>query len=70
MGFRAPAVGLLALLAVSSLLAAGEPTAPYLDPSRSVEERVGDLVSRMTLQERAAQLQDQAPAIPRLGIPA
>jgi beta-glucosidase len=70
MSFRAPAIGLLASLAVSPLLAAGEPAALYLDPSRTVEERVGDLVSRMTLQEKAAQLQDQAPAILRLGIPA
>ena len=69
MSFRAPAVGLLALLAVSPLLAAGS-TTPYLDPSRPVEERVADLVSRMTLQEKAAQLQDQAPGVPRLGIPA
>ena len=29
-----------------------------------------ELVSQMTLEEKAAQLRYQAPAIPRLGIPA
>ena len=43
---------------------------PYLDPSLPVEQRVNDLVSRMTLEEKASQMQDVAPAIPRLGIPA
>ncbi len=42
----------------------------YLDPNLSVELRVNDLVSRMTLEEKASQMQDVAPAIPRLGIPA
>jgi beta-glucosidase len=35
-----------------------------------VEQRVDDLVSRMTLEEKASQLVNQARAIPRLGIPA
>jgi len=43
---------------------------PFLDPSLSLEERVNDLVSRMTLQEKADQLLYTAPAIPRLGVPA
>jgi beta-glucosidase len=43
---------------------------PYLDPSLSVEQRVNDLVSRMSLEEKVSQMQDVAPAIPRLGIPA
>jgi beta-glucosidase len=42
----------------------------YLDPSASLEERVNDLVSRMTLEEKISQMQNNAPAIPRLGIPA
>jgi len=42
----------------------------FLNPSLSVEERVNDLVSWMTLQEKADQLLYTAPAIPRLGIPA
>ncbi len=43
-------------------------TLPYMDPSLSPEERAKDLVSRMTLEEKAAQMYDKAPAIPRLGI--
>jgi len=43
---------------------------PFRNTSLSIEERVNDLVSRMTLQEKADQLLYTAPAIPRLGIPA
>src|SRR5690348_17476352 len=46
------------------------PNAPYLDASLPIEQRVNDLVSRMTLEEKVSQMQDVAPAIPRLGIPA
>ena len=36
----------------------------------SPEQRAADLVSRMTLEEKAAQLGNDAPAIPRLNVPA
>ena len=39
------------------------------DPSRTARERAAALVSRMTLEEKAAQLGHTAPAIPRLGVP-
>jgi beta-glucosidase len=42
---------------------------PFRNPSLSIEDRVNDLVSRMTLKEKADQLVYTAPAIPRLGIP-
>lgn len=42
----------------------------YLDTSLSFEERARDLVSRMTLDEKASQLTYNAAAVPRLGIPA
>jgi beta-glucosidase len=42
---------------------------PFQNPAFSFEERVNDLVSRMTLKEKADQLLYSAPAIPRLGIP-
>jgi beta-glucosidase len=43
----------------------------YLNRAYSFEERAADLVSRMTLAEKASQMvSSQAPAIPRLGIPA
>lgn len=42
----------------------------YRDSSLPMEQRVKDLVSRMTLDEKAQQLVNTAPAIPRLGVPA
>jgi beta-glucosidase len=44
-------------------------SAPYLNPALPVEQRVNDLVSRMTLEEKVSQMMNSAPAIPRLGIP-
>ena len=42
---------------------------PYLDTSLSFEERAADLVSRMTLEEKALQtITTSAAAIPRLGV--
>jgi beta-glucosidase len=43
---------------------------PYWDPERPLKERVADLVSRMTVEEKIGQLVTDAPAIPRLGVPA
>ncbi len=42
----------------------------YLDPSRPIVERVQDLLSRLTLQEKIGQMCNTAQAIPRLNIPA
>ena len=41
---------------------------PYLNPALSIDTRVDDLVKRMTLAEKIAQMQNEAPAIPRLHI--
>ncbi|MCU7552286.1 glycoside hydrolase family 3 C-terminal domain-containing protein [Chitinophagaceae bacterium LB-8] len=41
---------------------------PYQNPKLSSEARAKDLISRLTLQEKASLMQDQSPAIPRLGI--
>ena len=47
-----------------------QPTQPtYLDPKASPADRAHDLVGRMTLDEKAQQLEDWATPIPRLGIP-
>ena len=43
---------------------------PYMNPSLSPEQRAADLVQRMTLEEKASQLVNQARAIPRLKVPA
>ena len=41
---------------------------PYQNPNLSSTERERDLISRLTLEEKASLMQDQSPAIPRLGI--
>jgi beta-glucosidase len=41
----------------------------YRDPDTPIAARVDDLVRHMTLEEKAAQMQNAAPGIPRLGIP-
>ena len=48
---------------------AGERPA-YLNPALPVDQRVDDLVSRLTVEEKAAQFSSTAPAIPRLQVPA
>jgi len=47
-----------------------KPLYPFLNTNLPVNERVDDLVSRMTLQEKVMQLFNQAPAIDRLNVPA
>ncbi|HYX10046.1 MAG TPA: glycoside hydrolase family 3 N-terminal domain-containing protein, partial [Bacteroidales bacterium] len=42
----------------------------YLDPSKTVDERVNDLISKMTVEEKISQLSYTSAAIPRLDIPA
>lgn len=43
---------------------------PMWNTSLSVEQRVNDVVSRLTLEEKVAQMLNATPAVPRLGIPA
>lgn len=51
-------------------LSAGPPAdAAFLNPDLPLAARVDDLVKRMTLDEKIGQLMDQAPEIPRLGVP-
>jgi beta-glucosidase len=59
--------GSIALFASTGVLAA-EPAA-YLDPTQPEDRRVSDLVSRLTLEEKASLMQNTTPGIPRLGIP-
>ncbi|MCL2647375.1 MAG: glycoside hydrolase family 3 C-terminal domain-containing protein [Phycisphaerales bacterium] len=46
------------------------PCYPFEDTSLSMDARAEDLVRRMTLEEKIGQLQMNAPAIERLGVPA
>jgi len=63
--------GVAVLLLTGRLLAQDVPPkdAKYLDPNQPIEVRVDDLISRMTLEEKASQLVNQARAIPRLQVP-
>lgn len=60
---------LLTCSLLMATLALSAQTLPYQDPSLSFEERAKDLVSRMTLEEKVAQMQNGAAPIDRLGIP-
>ena len=42
---------------------------PFYNPDFSVEERVEDIISRLTLEEKVQQLMHETPAIERLDIP-
>lgn len=48
---------------------AQDPGFLWLDNSLTIEERAEALVEAMTLEEKIAQMMDQAPAIPRLNVP-
>jgi beta-glucosidase len=43
--------------------------AGYMNPALPVKQRVDDLIGRMTLEEKVAQMRDHATPIPRLGVP-
>ena len=43
---------------------------PFQNPVLSIDARINDLVSRLTLEEKVGQMLNSAPAIDRLGIPA
>ncbi len=59
----------LSLLIIGSIGAKQQTTPRYLNTSLPLDQRVDDLVSRMTLEEKVSQMMNAAPAIPRLGIP-
>ncbi len=60
--------GCLLFLASGAIF--GQPGLVFRNPSLPIEKRVDDLVSRMTLEEKVLQMQNSAPTIDRLGIPA
>lgn len=57
------------LLVLFPLLFACNSPDPFMDPELPFEERVEDLISRMSLEEKISQLSEGSAAIPRLGIP-
>ena len=57
-------------IALFPSLALAQQPFPQQALNQSIEKRVTDLISRMTLEEKASQLLSQSPAVERLGIPA
>ncbi|HEX4037087.1 MAG TPA: glycoside hydrolase family 3 C-terminal domain-containing protein [Acidobacteriaceae bacterium] len=66
---------LLYALALAPIAASAQNTTeanqqfPWMNPGIPIDHRVDLLISRMTLEEKVGQMQDHAPAIPRLGVP-
>jgi beta-glucosidase len=58
---------LISLLVISASTF-GQNVLPFHNPAVPIEERISDLISRLTLQEKATQMMHDAPAIERLGI--
>ena len=65
-------VGFTSLLSARDAVGQVSPAVTYTfrDPSRTMDERVSDLVSHLTMEEKVSQMQNAAPAIPRMGVPA
>jgi beta-glucosidase len=63
---------LLIIMTLLPIMAAAQDykSFPMWNTSLPVEQRVNDVVSRLTLEEKVAQMLNAAPAISRLGIPA
>jgi len=62
--------GIICAISLLSLKPKKHYTYDFQNPELSVETRVNDLVSRLTLEEKVGQMLNSAPAIDRLGIPA
>ncbi len=71
-GRHGPILGTVALCAAMAwaTTAHAADAHPWLDTSARFETRAAALVAQMTLEEKAAQMQNAAPAIERLGVPA
>src|SRR5690349_473146 len=63
-------ISVFLLLAVIANTASTQSTPPYKNPNLPLEQRVDDLLSRLTLEEKVAQMGNATPAIERLSVPA
>lgn len=61
--------GFLLILLLVFSISYGQNTFPFQNSKLSQEERLNDLISRLTIKEKIEQLMSDAPAIDRLGIP-
>src|SRR5699024_3197244 len=60
-------IGLLLAGLATEAIAQDQPL--YLNPDKPNNERVDDLIQRMTFEEKVSQMQHESPAIPRLEVP-
>jgi len=65
-----PLVKAFIAVTIATAIGAVAQPLPFQNPALPTDQRVSDLVSRMTLEEKVSQMQNQAKAIPRLGVPA
>ncbi len=66
-----PVLLLLLSFTCAAQISGGQEAQPaWKNPALPLDQRVDDLVSRMTLEEKVSQMMDQAKGIDRLGIPA
>ena len=59
----------LALFATALSLRAADPEYPFRNPELSMEQRIDDLLSRLTLAEKIDMMQNGSKGVERLGIP-
>ncbi|MBQ9668325.1 MAG: glycoside hydrolase family 3 protein, partial [Prevotella sp.] len=60
---------LLLACALTAALGAMAQGLPFQNPELPTEQRVDDLLGRLTLEEKASLMQNASPAIRRLGVP-
>jgi len=61
---------ILSFISAPFILAQQASEFPYQNTNLTFEQRVDDLVGRMTIEEKIGQMMNSAPAIDRLGVPA
>ena len=61
---RLTVLACLAIIGCARVAAAEQTRAVYMDPAVPLETRVRDLVLRMTLEEKAAEMMNTTPGVP------
>jgi beta-glucosidase len=62
-------VALIVPLQVHAQQQSGAESFKFMNPTLPIDQRVDDLIGRMTLEEKVSQMRDHAPAIQRFGVP-
>jgi len=69
MGSHSVSLALAATIFLTAAASAQTNPPVYLDPAKPIEGRIQDLIGRLTLEEKAAQLNHLNTGIPRLNVP-